>query len=250
MFRSGESSINFSGFELDPHEVKLLREGVEVGLTRKSIEILLYLIENRERVVSKDELFQSVWPDSYVDYTNLTQHIYRLRKTLDADTKHIETIPKSGYQFVGVISEDPKPSETPEESSIQHEQLKETTEIAEPKQESKRWIYRYSFIALLAVSILVVGIFDWVLGTNPKALEKPRVAVLPALMIGESDDPQLQLGVADTIISRLSKSELYRVVPTESVRDLDDTERNGTDIFKIGENLDSSFSNRRINPKE
>ena len=61
---------------------RLLKAGEEVALAPKAFDLLVFLIERRQRAVSKAELMQLLWPDSYVAESNLTQTIFVLRKTL------------------------------------------------------------------------------------------------------------------------------------------------------------------------
>ena len=60
----------------------LLAGGTPVPLTSKAFDTLVILIENRDRVVTKDELLRSVWPDVEVEEGNLTQQVFLLRKAL------------------------------------------------------------------------------------------------------------------------------------------------------------------------
>lgn len=105
MLVSSENHYEFGDFSLDRDERLLTREGRPVDVTPKAFEILLLLVENAGRTVTKEEIFGRVWPDSYVEETNLSHHIFRLRKTLgDGDeTKFIETVPKRGYKFVADV---------------------------------------------------------------------------------------------------------------------------------------------------
>jgi DNA-binding winged helix-turn-helix (wHTH) protein len=84
----------------------LLREDRPVPLPPKSFDILLVLVENSEKVVSKDELLKAVWPDTFVEESNLAQGIFVLRKTL-SDTveqkRSIVTVPGGGYRFAGTV---------------------------------------------------------------------------------------------------------------------------------------------------
>jgi len=93
----------FGPFRLDALERQLLCGAQTVALTPKAFDTLLVLIENCKHVVGKDELMARVWPDSYVEETNLAQNISLLRKLLGerADGgQYIETVPKRGYRFV------------------------------------------------------------------------------------------------------------------------------------------------------
>ena len=92
----------FGAFLLDADEKLLTRDGKLAPLSPKVFETLLLLVENSGRVVSKDELMQTLWPDTFVEESNLTQHISQIRKTL-GDGEWIETIPKRGYRFAAEV---------------------------------------------------------------------------------------------------------------------------------------------------
>ena len=73
--------FSFGPFLLDPAKRTLLRDGVPQSLTPKGFDLLLLLIEQRNRVLSKDELLKVVWPATFVDEANLSQQIFMLRRT-------------------------------------------------------------------------------------------------------------------------------------------------------------------------
>jgi eukaryotic-like serine/threonine-protein kinase len=96
----------FGPFRLDADERLLMRDGRITPLPPKVFDTLLVLVENSGRVVSKDELMQSLWPDTFVEESNLTQNISQLRRALgdgSADAQYIETVPKRGYRFVAGV---------------------------------------------------------------------------------------------------------------------------------------------------
>lgn len=98
----------FGPFRLSPGERLLTRDGQPVQLTPKAFETLLLLVRNSGHVLGKDRLMQELWPDSFVEETNLAQNISQLRKALGEgknDLKFIETVPKLGYRFVMPVME-------------------------------------------------------------------------------------------------------------------------------------------------
>ena len=108
MSKATKHFYEFGPFRLDPVEGLLLRDGQAVALTPKAFDTLLVLIENSGHVLGKDELMSRVWPDSYVEETNLAQHISTLRKVLgerEQGGQYIETVPKRGYRFVAQVRE-------------------------------------------------------------------------------------------------------------------------------------------------
>lgn len=97
----------FGPYGLLPAQRGLQRHGRPVALTPKGFDILLFLVEHRDRVVPKDELLRNVWNDVIVEEGNLTQQIFLLRRALDdsADGQsYIATIPRVGYRFVAEVT--------------------------------------------------------------------------------------------------------------------------------------------------
>src|SRR5258708_28691538 len=98
----------FGEYELDPAQRLLLREGRIVQVTPKAVDLLLALVASGGRMVSKEDLLQRVWPDSFVEEANLSHNIYKLREALgdNADgEQYIETLPRRGYRFVAAVEE-------------------------------------------------------------------------------------------------------------------------------------------------
>jgi pimeloyl-ACP methyl ester carboxylesterase/DNA-binding winged helix-turn-helix (wHTH) protein len=101
MSRPGKRCYSFDAFRVDPIERLLFKEDREVALTPKVFDTLLVLLENTSHVLTKQELMQQVWPDSFVEENNLAQNISILRKALGE--RYIQTVPKRGYRFVGNV---------------------------------------------------------------------------------------------------------------------------------------------------
>src|SRR5262245_46164438 len=98
----------FGEFTLDTDQRVLLREGRALPLTPKVFDMLLVLVENNGRIVGKDELMNRLWPDTFVEETNLTFNIKQLRKSLGDDARcplYIETVARRGYRFIANVEE-------------------------------------------------------------------------------------------------------------------------------------------------
>ena len=98
----------FGPFQIDLDRYLLMRDGKLVPLSPKVFETLIFLIENRGSVVKKDDIMSRVWPDTFVEESNLAQNIFLLRKALGEEkTEHryIITIPGVGYRFVAPVVE-------------------------------------------------------------------------------------------------------------------------------------------------
>lgn len=93
-------------FSLDPTNRLLKLGDVPVSLSPKAFDALLYLAQNPGRLLTREELLQALWPDSFVEEGNLSVHIFQVRKALGAaaDGKaYIQTVPKKGYRFNAVV---------------------------------------------------------------------------------------------------------------------------------------------------
>ena len=99
----------FGAFTLDDDTRQLLHRGKDVHLSPKTFDLLSFLVLNRSRAVSKAELQEKVWPDTFVEETNLAGLIVQLRRALrDAADKprFIHTVYGFGYRFVGEVQAD------------------------------------------------------------------------------------------------------------------------------------------------
>ena len=102
------SIFRFGEFTLDGAQRRLLRAGQDLYLPPKTFELLLYLLRNRARVISKDELLAAVWPDVNVVENTLAQRIREIREALGEGAhgvRFIKTVPRVGYQFIAVLDE-------------------------------------------------------------------------------------------------------------------------------------------------
>ena len=94
-------------FRLDVQN-RVLRLGEKpVALTPKAFDVLLLLIQHSGQVVNKDELMKVIWPDSFVEESNLTQTVFMLRKALGEtpDHRYILTVQGRGYRFASEVKE-------------------------------------------------------------------------------------------------------------------------------------------------
>ena len=97
----------FGKFRIDMRRYLLMRDDEPLQLSPKALKTLLVLIENRGRVVSKDELLKAIWPDCHVEESNLAQNVFVIRKALgeSVDQRYIITVAGSGYRFAAAVSE-------------------------------------------------------------------------------------------------------------------------------------------------
>jgi TolB-like protein len=101
--------FTFGGYRLDPVRRELTRgtEGIAIG--PQVFDLLVYLVQNRERVVSKDDLLDNVWRGRIVSESTLTSHINAARKAVrdnGVEQRWIRTVSRKGFRFVGEVREE------------------------------------------------------------------------------------------------------------------------------------------------
>jgi DNA-binding winged helix-turn-helix (wHTH) protein len=179
---SSQLSYKFGPYCLDTRRRVLMRGGALVPLPPKAFDILLILVQNSGQEMSKQELMERIWPDSFVEESNLAQNIFLLRRALREEKKehqYIVTAPGRGYRFVARVEE------FGEASPVDREPFRTTG------------IINYHRATSLAVLLF-----------------KPLTA-------GEKD-ALLSVGLADAIIMQLSNLMELSVRPTTSVLKYDD----------------------------
>ena len=105
--RESHAVYEFGDFRLDVGERLLMRGRHRVCLPPKSFELLVALVARANRLVTKRELLDQVWPEVFVEEGILTVYVAQLRKALDdkgRDSRYIETVWGSGYRFIAAVT--------------------------------------------------------------------------------------------------------------------------------------------------
>src|ERR1043165_79567 len=106
-FTGGEHmQFHFSDHVLDARLRELTRAGETVGVEPQVFDLLVYLVQNRNRVVSKDDLIETVWDGRIVSESTLTSRINAARRAVGDTGKDqimIRTLPRKGFRFVGDV---------------------------------------------------------------------------------------------------------------------------------------------------
>jgi len=178
--KSGEI-FRFGDYQLDALAHTLRRQKEVVRLNRRAFDVLLYLVQNPGRIVSRDELLKNAWPDTFVEENSLTQSISALRRALEEKpgvNDYIATLPGRGYQFVSpvqvvasgqstMVSVVPgTPGDTPAGIALQRETIRTTITTTTQEQQKapllflagrRGWIVGASVAVVLLV--LALGIY-------------------------------------------------------------------------------------------
>src|SRR5215467_4125694 len=100
--RSSSASYCFDDVIVDLENFRVLKGKERRALEPRAFNLLVYLIQNRGRVVEKQELFEQIWKETFVSDNALTRAINQIRRATGDDAaapRYIETIPKRGYRF-------------------------------------------------------------------------------------------------------------------------------------------------------
>ncbi len=195
-----------------------MRDSVTVPLTPKVLDTLMVLVENAGQPVSKEELLRSVWPDTFVEESNLAQNVSVLRKALgtaEGGGNYIETIAKRGYRFVaGVRMAGDSP---PLVDSSQK------PDAAAGRQPAPR---KTLAISLLAVGLGTAGGLLYYRVHSAKAEPIRAIAVIPLRNVsGDAGQDFLANGITELLTTELGKTLPVRVTSSTSSMRFRDSKR-------------------------
>jgi TolB-like protein/DNA-binding winged helix-turn-helix (wHTH) protein len=208
--------LQFGRYVLDLDRGCLFHEDKEVALRPKTFAVLLYLVENPRRLVSKDELFAAVWPKVAVTDDALVQSVGELRRALGDHGHLIKTVPRRGYRFEWDLSSD---------ASTHSAQIPAAAGTDAPAKEARSRLRMVGAIA--CVLVLLAGAF-WIGAGSERKLAsgtektdrsttrrlessaKPGIAFIP--LVNQGDDftrEHFVDGLTQDIISAMGRfSEL------------------------------------------
>ena len=227
--------VEFDEYAIDRTRWQLSWRNEPLPLNRKTFDLLLYLVDNGDRVVGKDELLRTLWPQSFVEESNLTQHIFLLRKALSrhpSGTKVIETVAGRGYRFAAVIRE-PQPVHnrmvisaresitriTLEEQVDTSKMVSQEAEPTQPLPSTFLLERRTGWIAggsVFVVALCVAGWFGWQRWLDRSGGAPVQVVLTP--MEGTTGDAILDKSLTQALRMDLAQSPYVSVVPGSTVR--------------------------------
>jgi len=220
------SAFLFDDIRVEPATFRAFKAGQGIQLEPKALRLLLFLIENRDRLIEKEEILNTIWSGTYVTENALTREIAKLRKLLGDDPKapkYIQTVHTRGYRFIAALDEAGS-----EESSVRaHTQDGEAVALPEsfpapapaiPVATAKRSRSHRAMTTAITMMIalgVISAIVAWKKRSaiiSPPALAANSVAVLP-FKTSVPDEEYLGVEIADTLVTRLSNSTKLSVSP-------------------------------------
>jgi len=198
-----KASYEFGPYRLDAHQMLLICNGKVVALAPKDLEALLILLENHGQIVKKADLIERLWPNTFVDETNLARHIATVRQALAEDgtqANYIETAPKRGYRFAVPVQ-------------VLDQGVIRPSPASAPPTASRGTRVKRIWLAASLVALALAGWLAWrMLRPHPARAGKVMLVVLPfENLSGNPDQEYFADGLTEEMITQLAVLEPAQV---------------------------------------
>ncbi len=228
MSSANKELYEFENFRLDVSEHILWSENEKIPLSEKAFDTLYALVRRGNHLASKDELLNEIWAGAFVEENNLDKNISILRNVLGERAGHgkfIETVRGHGFRFVAEVRQMPVPPASAGGLATTEIQPQIKTNEDESKTENFKSKANNQKSKLLPVALILIifafaaSFYFWNNGKSSTSDTKIKtIAVLPFKpLVAENRNESLELGMADTLISKLSRGEIT-VRPINAVR--------------------------------
>lgn len=217
----------FEDFELRTETCELFRSGRATGLHLKPTRLLLYLIENREHTVPKEELLRAIWPDSYISESAFTTTIGHIRQALDDDgdsQRLIRTFRGRGYRFTGAVERHGVES-TPEDAEEAAEAGQRLLQPSHQRKAHRRVRPGFAVVGGIALSLLIAAVVWWYRATEapPDPVQglafEERDWVLIASFDNRTGEAVFDGTIEYALERELSNSRFVNVIPRVRIED-------------------------------
>jgi tetratricopeptide (TPR) repeat protein/DNA-binding winged helix-turn-helix (wHTH) protein len=256
MNRQSQRIYRLDGIEIDGGRMCLNRDGQERHLRQKTFQVLLYLLEQRQRLITKDELIDHVWQDTAVTDNALEQCLAEIRKVLGDDSRKprfIKTVPRAGYRFIGTVEELDFSDAVQQPAEVLRDVELELSATPATLPRTDFWIGRRALLVVVAI-VLIGGVAgatyviqkrrarvpSWSNLTLPQTAGKRSVAVMFFdNQSGSADLDWLREGLTDMLITDLSRSKNLTMLSRHQLRTLlDRSSHPASEKIRIEEALD------------
>jgi TolB-like protein/DNA-binding winged helix-turn-helix (wHTH) protein len=213
----------FDDYLADPENWRLSRGEHEIHLEPLVLELLIYLIANRGRLVTRQELMDTVWGDTVISESALTKAVARLRKALDDDSaapRYLETVRSQGYRFVATVEEVERPGGP--DASVR-----------------KTHVGAASLGLFAGAAVIVTLIILTVFWFREPPHEAPQAKVIGSLAVlplsnltGDPEQDYYADGLQDLLVTELSQLPGIRVTSRQSTKRYRNSELTAADIAR------------------
>src|SRR5947209_1177441 len=234
-----DKNFVFAEFNLHAELRTLQRNGAPIHLAKRPFDVLLFLIQNRERVVSREELLNRFWDGHEVYDDALRKCVGAIRTALDdlKSPRFIETRRGSGFRFIGAVSEAPALANRSSPLPVTNYQLenqepqtkdqgeRREKQISEFPLKNRKLLLAVGAVLLISLTALAV-FFEHrrqVKSVEPKTLTEAvsarrSIAILPLKnLTGDAANDYLSDGITESLINELSRIESLKVISRSSV---------------------------------
>ncbi len=238
IYRASDFVINSDSFEI-------FYKGTLVNCEPKVFDLILYLVQKRQRLVTRDELFEKIWQGREVTDTALSNHIKIARKLLGDNGQSqsvIKTIRGRGYQFVALLEEGNIQAPTNQQSDLNNFNHANGTKLASKKwvngrKDTRKFIFT-SVATLIALAIAMQLVIKLTKNFSSSA-ESYLIAVVPFSNTKPSaESDYLGIAISDRIISELAYLEKINVRSANSTRKFNQT---NADFQQVGNELNVDY---------
>lgn len=206
--------LEFGPFRIDSEQRLLLRDQQPVPLSPKAFDLLLALTEHGGRVVLKDDLMKMLWPDTFVEESNLGQHVFQLRKALGErpqDHNYIITVPGRGYRFapqVRAVAE----QEEADQIVMASRSLARVVIERQGKRDRRLWL---AVGAVLTALLIALGVY-WRLQRTAKLTERDTIVL--ADFDNKTGDPVFDGTLRQGLSAQLEQSPFLNLLSDQRTR--------------------------------
>lgn len=221
--------LEFGPYRVDSERRLLLRGQDPVPLSPKAFDLLTVLVERSGEVVSKDDLMNLLWPDTFVEESNLGQHVFQLRKALGErpqDHGYIITVPGRGYRFakeVRPVSSELTAIPQDEKRDDQTEDGKEAEIVIASRsmaqviieREKRKGLRFWMTFAAVVAAIALAGGFYW------RSHQRPKLTETDSIVLGDFDnrtgDPVFDVALRQALSAQLEQSPFLNLVSDQRI---------------------------------
>jgi TolB-like protein/DNA-binding winged helix-turn-helix (wHTH) protein len=227
--------LRFGDFEADLRSGELRKAGVRLKLGGQPFQVLSILLEQPGEVVTREELQQRLWPDTFVDVDhNLNTAINKVREVLGDSAekpRYIETLPRRGYRYIGPVEDAQAPPASTEKAG---DAGKVVSPASSPKRASRPGL---AAIVLCLCALLALGLVAWTMWRSAHAKAESAsirsLAVLPlSNLSGNPSEEFFSDGMTDQLITDLAKVGSLRVISRTSMMQYKGTRKSLPEIAR------------------
>jgi eukaryotic-like serine/threonine-protein kinase len=211
--RKTKQLYEFGPFRVDTEKELLLRDDEAIPLAPKAFQVLLVLIRSNNELVTKDELLKAVWPDTFVEETNLSRNIFLLRKALGEspqDHQYILTVPGRGYRFAEEVQFAPEfvPDEELNIVAASH------STVQVQVKETRPW----GWIAVAAILLVAAAVGAYKLFLHPKPVLTEKDTVVLADFANSTGDPVFDGALRQGLAVELEQSPFLSLISDQQIQ--------------------------------